>query len=300
MNATVEDQVLIQPATSTGWRESRSVKQRVGHTVLYIALTVFGFTFLIPLLWVITTSLKIPSQVFVLPIQWIPTDPQWSNYAFIFIHMPMARFVSNTLVVAVTATVGAVLSASFVAYSLARLRWPGRDIVFILVLATMMLPGVVTLVPTFIIFTKLGWVNTFLPLIVPFWFGGGAFYIFLMRQFMITLPYELEEAARIDGAGSLRILWQVILPLSRPVLATVTIFSFLDRYNDFIGPLIYLNSNNKFTLQLGLYWLAGRYGSHWPYVMAASLVTILPVIVIFFFAQRQFIQGIQLSGLAGR
>lgn len=300
MYDAVEVSTHPRAVRTSRWQYSNKLKQRVLRSLLYVVLSALGFTFLVPLLWVMTTSLKISSQVFVLPIQWIPSDPQWQNYVFIFDKMPMMRFAYNTLIVAGLSTIGAVFSASVVAFSLARLRWPGRNVIFTLVLATMMLPGIVTLVPTFIIFTKLHWVNTFLPLIVPSWFGGGAFYIFLLRQFMVSLPNELEEAARIDGAGSFRIFWKIVLPLSRPAMAAVAIFSFLDRYNDFLGPLIYLNSNNKFTLSLGLYWLAGRYGSHWPDVMAASLVTIVPVIVLFFLAQRQFIQGIQLSGLAGR
>jgi ABC-type glycerol-3-phosphate transport system permease component len=171
--------------------------------------------------------------------------------------------------------------------------------VFALLIATLMLPGVVTLIPTFILFRTLGWLDTLLPLIVPSWFGG-AFYIFLMRQFMQGIPYELEEAARIDGASSLRILWQIIAPLCGPAIATVAIFSFLAHYNDFLGPLLYLSTNEKFTLPLGLFWYQGRYGNSWHLVMAASTVAIAPVIVLFFIAQRYFIRGIAMTGLAGR
>jgi multiple sugar transport system permease protein len=164
----------------------------------------------------------------------------------------------------------------------------------------MMLPGVVTLVPTFVIMKTLGWLDTFFPLIVPSWFGGNAFYIFLMRQFMVGIPIELDEAARIDGAGSFRILFQVILPLSKPAVATVVIFSFLERYNDLLGPAMYLTSQIKYTLSIGLYALSGTFGNYWPYVMAACLMVTLPIVVLFVLFQRQFMQGIQMTGLAGR
>ena len=184
-------------------------------------------------------------------------------------------------------------------YWLARLRWPGREYVFYLLVATMMLPFVVTLIPTFILFKYLRLLDTLWPLFLPSWFGA-AFYIFLMRQFMIGLPFELEEAARIDGAGSLRILVQVIAPLCGPAIATVAIFAFLAHYNDFMGPLIYLSTNERFTLPLGIYWYQGRYGTSWHLVMAVSTVALVPVIALFFVAQRYFIRGIALSGLAGR
>ena len=164
----------------------------------------------------------------------------------------------------------------------------------------MMLPGVVTLIPTFLIFRNLGWLDTFLPLIVPSWFGINGFYVFMLRQFFLNLPYELEEAARIDGASSFRILWQIMVPLSGPALAAITIFSFLHHYNDFLGPLIYLNSNENYTLALGLRMFQGRFGDRWPIVMAASMLVIIPPILIFLLAQRYFIRGIHLTGLSGR
>lgn len=272
---------------------------RVGHLILHLILIAWGFTFLVPLLWVLSTSLKTPGQVFILPVQWIPKTPQWSNYREIFEILPLTSFIRNSILVTTLGTLGSCFSALTVGYSLARLRWPGRDAVFSLLVATMMLPGVVTLIPTFILFKYLGWVDTFLPLFVPSWFGH-AFYIFLMRQFMIGLPYELEEAGRMDGASSLRILWQVIAPLSGPAIAAVAIFSCLAHYNDFLGPLIYLSTNDKFTLPLGLFWYQGRYGNSWHLVMAASTVAIAPVIVLFFVAQRHFVRGIVLTGLAGR
>jgi ABC-type glycerol-3-phosphate transport system permease component len=262
-------------------------------------LILIGFTFLVPLLWIFSTSLKTAGQVFIVPVQWIPTNPQWSNFVEIFTILPLSAFIRNTIVVTTLGTLGTVFSSLLVGYSLARLRWPGRDAIFTLLIATMMLPFIVTLIPTFILFKYLGWLDTLFPLFVPSWFGH-AFYIFLMRQFMVGLPLELEEAARIDGANSLRILVRVIAPLCGPAIATIAIFAFLAHYNDFMGPLIYLSTNDKFTLPLGIYWYQGRYGNSWHLVMAVSTVALLPVIALFFAAQRYFVRGLTLTGLAGR
>jgi multiple sugar transport system permease protein len=300
MATTVQEDRKTHPAASVPARPSAHRQWvRWGYGLLHLALILAGLTFLVPLLWVISTSLKAAGQVFVLPIQWLPSPVLWSNYVQIFTILPLSRFILNSALVTVLGTLGSVVSALVVGYSLSRLRWPGREQVFALVVATMMLPGIVTLIPTFIFFNYLGWIDTYLPLFVPSWFGG-AFYIFLMRQFMLGIPYELEEAGRIDGASSFRILWQIIGPLCGPAVATVAIFSFLTHYNDFLGPLIYLSTNDKFTLPLGIYWYQGRYGNSWNLVMAASLVAIAPVVVLFFVAQRYFIQGIALTGLAGR
>lgn len=271
----------------------------VQHTILHIVLILAGLTFLMPLLWIFSTSLKTAGQVFIIPVEWIPSRPQWKNFVEIFEILPLAYFIRNTFIVTLLGTLGTICSSLLVGYSLARLRWPGREAIFIVLVATMMLPFVVTLIPTFILFKYLGWLDTLLPLFVPSWFGH-AFYIFLMRQFMIGLPLELEEAARIDGASSWRILVRVIAPLCGPAIATVAIFAFLAHYNDFMGPLLYLSSNDKFTLPLGIYWYQGRYGNQWHLVMAVSTVALVPVIVLFFVAQRYFIRGIALTGLAGR
>jgi ABC-type glycerol-3-phosphate transport system permease component len=264
-----------------------------------VVLIAWGFTFLVPLLWMLSTSIKTSGQVFILPVQWIPTNPQWSNYQKIFEILPLTSFIRNSLFVTAMGMLGTVCSSLLVGYSLARLRWPGRDAVFSMLVASMMLPGIVTLIPTFILFKYLGWVDTFFPLFVPSWFGTP-FYIFMMRQFMIGLPYELEEAARIDGASSIRILTTIIVPLCGPAIAAVAIFSSLAHYNDFLGPLIYLSTNDKFTIPLGLQWYAGRYGNFWHLVMAASTVALAPVMTLFFVAQRYFVRGIVLTGLAGR
>ncbi|MCL4861661.1 MAG: carbohydrate ABC transporter permease [Caldilineaceae bacterium] len=280
-------------------RRARQTKRILGRLALHGVMILLGLTFLLPMAWVVSTSLKSSGEVFLLPIQWVPSSPRWSNYAEVFNRLPFGRFILNSLYVTIMGTVGAVVSAITVAYGLSRIRWPGREFVFTILLATLMLPGVVTLIPVFIIFKSIGWIGTFLPLWAPAWFGF-AFYIFLMRQFMMSVPLELDEAAKIDGASSFRILWQVIAPLCGPAIATVTIFAFLHHYNDFLGPLIYIAENDMFTLPLGLLWFQGRFGNFWHLVMAASVITIAPVVLLFFIAQRYFVQGAQFSGLAGR
>lgn len=266
----------------------------------HIISWVVGFSFLLPLLWMLTTALKAPGSVFETPIQWIPTDPRWHNYASVFEKLPLfSRFFVNTFYVTLMGTAGSVVSSLIVAFGLSRIEWPGRSLVFGLLIATLMLPGVVTIIPLFVIYRYAGLVGTFYPLWLPAWFGV-AFYVFLMRQYMLTLPRELDEAAKMDGASNFRILWQIIAPLCAPALATIAIFAFLFHYNDFLGPLLYISSNEMFTLQLGLLWFQGRFGTFWHLVMAASVMTILPVLVLFFMAQKRFVQGIQLTGLAGR
>jgi ABC-type glycerol-3-phosphate transport system permease component len=214
--------------------------------------------------------------------------------------MPFGRFFLNSLLIVVSTVAGATMSAALCAYGFARLRFRGRDPLFLLLLSTMMIPGQVTMIPVYIMFKELHWINTYLPLIVPAWFGGGAFSIFLLRQFFQSIPFEMEEAARIDGAGPLGTWWRIILPLSLPALATVAIFTFMGGWNDFMGPLIYLNDTDKFTLALGLNLFKGQYGTDTPHLMmAATLVVLAPVLLLFFFAQKHFIQGIVVSGVKG-
>jgi ABC-type glycerol-3-phosphate transport system permease component len=289
----------LDKRSNTNLLQSRRLRRTIGRALLYVFMTVLGVTFLIPLAWVISTSLKLPGEVFIQPIQWIPTEPRWSNYLEVFKQVPFEKFVFNSFYVTALGTLGAVVSSIMVGFALSRIRWPGRDVVFAVLLATLMLPGIVTLVPVFVLFKQIQWVGTFYPLWVPSWFGG-AFYIFLIRQYMMTLPGELDEAARIDGASNFRILWQVIAPLCGPAIASVAIFSFLAHYNDFIGPLIYISDNQMYTLPVGLLWIQGRFGNYWHLVMAASMMAITPIIILFFVAQRYFVQGIQFTGLAGR
>lgn len=214
--------------------------------------------------------------------------------------LPFARYLVNTLIIVVLTIAGTTLSAALCAYGFARIRFRGREPLFILLLATMMIPGQVTMIPVYILFKELGWINTYLPLIVPAFFGGGAFSIFLLRQFFRGIPYEMEEAARIDGCGPLATWWRIVLPLSFPALATVAIFSFMGAWNDYMGPLIYINDTDKFTLALGLSLFKGQYGVDTPHLMmAATLVVLIPVLLLFFFAQKHFIQGIVISGVKG-
>jgi len=222
---------------------------------------------------------------------------RWANYTQAWSSAPFNRFLINTLIVTITCIIGEVLSCSLVAYSFARLRWPGRDVLFVVLLATMMLPRPVTMIPVFLLFRRFGWINTLFPLTVPTYFAVSGFYVFLLRQFLLTIPFELEEAARIDGASSFTILWRILMPLCKPILAAIAVFAFIANWNEFLTPLIYLSSIEKQTLALGLRVFQGTYGSYLNLLMAASTVVLLPVLVIFFFAQRYFVRSITLTGM---
>jgi multiple sugar transport system permease protein len=254
--------------------------------------------FLVPFLWMISSSLKPNYQIFEVPPRWIPDPPRWENYVEALTTLPFNTYILNTAIISSLTIVGHLLSCTIIAYAFARLRAPGRDFLFVVVLATMMLPYPVTMVPLYVLFKQLGWINTFLPLVAPA-FLGSAFYIFLLRQFFLTIPADFEDAARIDGANTLQILWMVILPLALPALATVAIFTFQSSWNDFLAPLIYLQKPELYTVTLGLQFFRSTYTTNWAYLMAATLVTSLPMILIFFVAQRYFVEGITLSGVKG-
>ena len=260
-----------------------------------VLLLVVAALFLAPALWMISSSLKPDYEIFATPPTLWPTSPRWQNYAEALTSLPFGRFAINTLIIALSTIVGHILSCSIVAYGFARLNGPGKGFFFVLMLSTLMLPYPVTMVPLFIIFSKLGLINSFIPLILPAFFGN-AFYIFLLRQSFKQIPVDLEDAARLDGAGTLQVLLNVILPLSRPALATVAIFTFQAAWNDFLGPLIFLHDQSLYTLQLGLSLFRGAYNVQWAYLMAASLVVTLPVIAIFFIAQKSFIEGVGFTG----
>jgi len=272
------------------------IRQGVTAGASHLALIAGACVMLIPFFWMLSTSLKAPKQVFVQPIKWIPDPVVWANYAKALTVLPFALYLRNTAIVTTLVMLGTILSSAACAYGFARLRAPGRDTLFIVLLSTMMLPGIVTMIPTFLLFRWLGWVDTFKPLTMPAFFGS-AFFIFLLRQFFLTIPAELEDAARIDGATSMDIFARIMLPLAKPALATVAIFAFMGAWNDFMGPLIYLNSEEKFTLALGLESFQGLYGTDWHYMMAASLVVMSPIIVIFFIGQRYFVKGIVTTGI---
>jgi multiple sugar transport system permease protein len=290
------------PAHTTATTSSRWLSLRLLRDLLRQGLALaLAIAFMTPFVWTILSSLKAGHEIYIFPPIWLPEAPQWGNYLAVWTQVPFGRFFLNTLTVTGFALLGQVITATVVAYGFARFRFPGRDALFLLVIATLILPEEVTLIPRFILFRILGWLDSFLPLTVPFYFGGGAFYIFLLRQFLMTLPIELDEAAELDGANSFRILWSVLVPLMKPALATVAIFSFLDHWNDFIHPLIYLRSTEKFTLQLGLRFFqqsAETGGApREPFLLAASLMVAAPCVVLFFVAQRYFVRGITMSGL---
>jgi multiple sugar transport system permease protein len=282
---------------------TRSATARAGDVWLVIAMVVLALIFIFPFFWTISSSLKAPSEILTYPPTIIPAVPQWGNYARVFALSPFARWILNTLFVVALGTLGAVLSSSLVAYSFARFQYRGRDFIFMLTLGTLMLPAQVTLIPQYILWSKMGLVNTLYPLWLPQWFGGGAFFIFLLRQFFMTVPRELDEAALIDGANRLRIFWTILMPLCVPALATVTIISFIANWDDYLTPLVYLNSQLMYTLALGLSFFknypenGGLPQQH--LLMAATVMTTLPPIVLFFAAQRYFVRGIVLSGLKG-
>ena len=272
----------------------------VGTGLAYLVLTICGIVLAVPFLWLVSTSLKLEGTEFTFPPQWIPSPFAWGNYPAALQTVPYLAFARNTLIITAAATTGALVTASMSAFAFARIRFPGRNALFILLLATLMLPDAVTLVPKYILFSKLHWINTYLPLTVPAWFGGGAFNVFLLRQFFMTIPYDLDEAARMDGAGNWRIYWSVLLPLAKPALTAVAIFAIQYNWNDFLNPLIYLNQEKYFTLALGLQFFQSEYGTQWTLMMAASVMMIAPIILLFFLAQRFFIEGNQLTGIAGR
>jgi multiple sugar transport system permease protein len=282
---------------------SRVSKVKVIRSILkglakHIPLAAIGVFFFLPLLWMVSTSLKADRQIFAFPPIWIPDPVIWRNYPDVFDFAPFLRYFRNTVIIVVLSIIGTLLSCSLVAYGFARLKAPGRGVLFIVMLSTMMIPFMVWMIPLYILFTRIGWIDSFLPLVVPTFFANP-FYVFLLRQFFMTVPFDLEDAARIDGCSYLGTYWRIILPLAKPALAAVTIFTFMAHWNDFLGPLIFLQSPELFTLSLGLQVFQTTYSAQWGLLMAASTMIVLPVIVLFFFVQREFIQGVTLTGLKG-
>jgi len=276
----------------------KSTSDSLNRIISHAILIVLGVAFIIPLLWMISTSLKTLRQLFVYPPQWIPHPAVWRTYIDVFSYAPFHLFFLNTLIIEVACLVGSLLSCTLVAYGFSRFRVRGRNALFLLMLSTMMLPYQVWMIPLYILFTKLHWVDTFLPLTIPSFFGVPL-YIFLLRQFFMTLPSELEDAAKVDGCSYFRIYRQIVLPLTKPALATVSIFTFMGVWNDFLGPLLYLSDPTKYTLAVGLQVFLTQHGADWGLLMAASTLVILPVIIVFFFTQKQFIQGIIMTGIKG-
>ena len=295
----MQDQVLKTPSERRLYRQRfwiRAAKRLPGRLLSHLVLLAGSVAFALPFIWMLSTSLKADRQIFSWPPIWIPNPIVWGNYPAVFIYAPLHIYFFNTLLIATAQVFGAVLTCSLAAYGFSRLRAPGRDKIFMVMVSQMMIPGIVTLVPLYILFAKMNWIDTFYPLTVPALLGSP-FYIFMLRQFFMTIPMELEEAALMDGAGRLHIWWAIVMPLAKPALATVAIFAFMGAWNDFTGPLIFLNSQSKFTLALGLQSFMFGYSTMWGPLMAASTLMVLPILLIFFLAQKYFIQGIALTGL---
>ncbi|MEM7130213.1 MAG: carbohydrate ABC transporter permease [Chloroflexota bacterium] len=297
----MQDSNVIQPNTLRGGSHYRT-QHLINRVLLYLAVAIGLFVFMGPFIWSVLSSFKGPAEIYLFPPKVFPSELRWQNYAHVWETIPFALFYWNTIVITVLSLLGTLISSTLVAYGFARFEFRGRNILFMVVIATLILPDEVTLIPRFILFRELKWLDTFLPLIVPNFFGA-AFFIFLLRQFFMTIPRELDEAAEIDGAGVLRTLWSILLPSLGPALATVAIFSFLFNWSSFIDPLIYLRSTENYTLSLGLRFFqqAPETGGdpQEPFLMAASLMVTLPPILLFIFAQRYFVRGVVLSGIKG-
>lgn len=298
--ASTTERPRLDAVVAQSPRISKRTRLRLQQTAALIVIVIGAAIIILPLAWMISTSLKQQMSVFVLPPQWIPSPVQWRNYADVFDGAPFDRYLLNSGIVTVCSVFGSVLSCSLAAYGFARLRFPGRDLLFLMLLATLMLPESMTLIPRFIIFERLDWLNSFKPLIVPSFFGS-AFQIFLLRQFFRTIPVDLEDAARLDGASTFRIFATIVMPLSKPALVTAGIFSFIFTWNDFLRPLLYLNTEDKYTVAIGLlnYTGSDRIGPQMHLLMAASFLATLPVLVVFLVAQRQFVKGVVFSGMKG-
>ena len=299
-------QAKTQKANPSRWRNSERVGD-VGllyilrRTIFYMVMIVLGFCFAMPLLWMISTSLKTDPQVYTVPPVWIPNPMRFANYPEALSKVPFGLYTLNTLFYAITSVIGVLISCTLVAYGFSRIQWRGRDVFFIICIATMMIPFQVRMIPLYLIFKNLNWLNSYLPLIVPAFFGVNAYFIFLLRQFFLSIPQELSEAARIDGCSELGIMMRIILPLAKPSLAVIALFQFMGAWDDFLRPLIYLNEEPLYPIALGLRQFQSAYYEEltWPYMMAASTTMIAPIVLLFFFVQRTFVEGISITGIKG-
>jgi multiple sugar transport system permease protein len=278
---------------------SVSAQRRLLHGGLYVLLGLGSLLYVGPFAWMLSTSLKLSGREITMPPQWIPNPVMWSNYVKAVTVVPMLSFLQNTLIITITATCFGVLTASLAGYAFARLRFPGRNQLFSMCLTALMLPGIVTLIPEFLVFKQIGMMDTLWPLIIPWSLGGSAFAVFLFRQYALTIPLELDEAARVDGAGAVRIWWSLILPLARPVLATMAILSVIHHWNEFLRPLVYIHTSSRRTLAIGLALFKSEYAVEWNLMMAAATLMLLPILVLFFLAQRYFVHGIVMTGIKG-
>lgn len=301
---------LARTQRATIRNRSVLIRRSLGMALIYVVLIMMSIVYILPFWWMAITSVKTLKETFTYPPTFFPHSFTLEGYINAWEYMPWPIHFANTMIIIVGTLFGIVLTSTLCAYGFARLRFPGRDTVFIIMLASMMLPSQVTIIPSYILFQKLGWLDTFKPLIIPAWFGGGAFNVFLMRQFFTSIPQDLVDAARIDGCSRLGTWWRIMLPLSKPALTVITVFTIQAKWNDFFGPLIYLNSKNKLTLALALQTfqqVANSASQHASYseiglytaLMAAATIVTLPMIALFISSQRYFVQGIQMTGMKG-
>lgn len=289
----------MQTKANTDYINKAAYRTTFRNVLPHVALAILSIIFVFPFLWMVSTSLRTFQEASTLSVSLIPKKIIWFNYVDIFVRIPLLRYILNTLFITVISVIGHLMSSTLAAYGISHIDWKGKNIVFTLVLATMMIPIQVTMIPLYIIFNKLGMIGSYLPLILPAFFGSGGLYIFLTRQFFLTIPQSLIQAAKIDGASEFRIYRQIIIPLSKPVLATVGMFVFLYTWSDFTNPLIYLQNPNRYTISLGLYAFISERYVEWQYLMGASVVFTIPIIIMFFVAQKQFIEGITVTGIKG-
>ena len=287
--------VRRQLRRSNTWRRARKL---TGHAVVYAFMVCLACIFMLPIFWMASTSLKLPREIMAWPPEWIPSSPQWGNYAEAFAKYPLGRYMLNSTILVVANIIGELISVPIIAYGFARFNFPFRNALFLLMLSTMMVPGHIKLIPMFWLYVQLDLINTYWPLILPA-YVGSPFFIFLMTQFMRTIPRELDDAARIDGAGTWGILYRIIIPLCRPALTVVVVFTFLWTWNNFLEPIIYLRDFESLPISVGLAFFQGRYGIAWHLFMGATLVSILPILVVYFFAQRHLIGGLASIGIKG-
>jgi multiple sugar transport system permease protein len=278
----------------TGYKRNKLINREIVFTILVFLALLYGF----PFYWAINTALKTDVQVFLWPPLAYPPTPQWQNFIASTHYIPFWLYIGNTFAICAISIVGTLLSCTVIAYGFARIKFKGRELMFMIYLSTIMLPGPVTMIPLYVLFSKLHWIGTYLPLVVPMFFGNVA-YVFLLRQFFRTIPNELSEAAFIDGASEWKILWYVMLPLCKPALAAIALLTFISKYQDYLGPLIYLSNSKQWTISLGLKMFQNMYGSQWQLMMAASVLSMMPMIILYFLTQRTLIQGVTMTGIKG-
>ena len=285
-------------AVKPAWWQGKQLRDRATKGLAFVILFVGSLSYMAPLAWMLSTALKSNEQLYQIPSPWIPDPVMWENFAKAVNTFPFWLFFRNSLITSVIPVIGVLFSSTLCGYAFARIEWPGRDIMFMIVLATMMLPFYITFIPTYVIWARFGLTNTFLPLVVPSFFGG-AWNIFLIRQFFRSIPKDLSDAATIDGCSHFETLWRIMVPLAKPALATIGVFTFMNHWNDLFAPVIYLSRKELYTLQIGLTYFMSEHRTDWQLLMAASLLVLLPSIVIFFLGQKYFVQGITLTGIKG-